>query len=80
MASCTVVGQSSPRITSKVNSIAVSHLRNAYSRFGELGPFEGNTSHPILLVGNTAGKPTSDSCYSDLVITISPDPVTPLWA
>ena len=33
-------------------------LRNAYSCLGEPGPSEGNTSHPILLVGNTAGEPT----------------------
>jgi hypothetical protein len=35
------------------------HLRNVYSFFEEPGPFEGNTSHPILLVGNTAGKQAS---------------------
>lgn len=36
-----------------------SHLRYVYPFFEEPGPFEGNTSHPILLVGNTAGKQAS---------------------
>lgn len=26
------------------------------------GPFEGKTSHPILLIGNTAGKSFSSLC------------------
>ena len=47
----------------------------------KLGPFEGNTSHPILLVGNTAGAlDMLDCCRSDLITAIFPDPVTPLWA
>ena len=43
------------------------------------GPFDANTSHPILIIGNTAGGYfflTVSYFYVNLVT----DPVTPLWA
>ena len=33
--------------------VGVAHLKNAILQ--SEGPFEANTSHPILLIGNTAG-------------------------
>lgn len=80
MMSCTVAGQNSPRITSKVNSIALIYdmfihsLRNQ-DLLKEIPATRFYWSE-ILQVS----KPLFYSYYSDLVTVISPDPVTPLWA
>ncbi|KAJ7667054.1 hypothetical protein B0H17DRAFT_1184269, partial [Mycena rosella] len=45
------------------------------------GPFVANTSFPILLIGNTAGKSGFiSSFFHTLNQWLSPDPVTPLWS
>lgn len=43
------------------------------------GPIAGNTSFPILLVGNTAGKTVSTVKITKFT-NGALDPVTPLWA
>ena len=80
MMSCTVVGQNSPRITTKVNYIAtiyevfIHSLRN--QDLLKETPATRFYWSEILQVSESLFH----SYNSDLVSVISPDPVTPLWA
>jgi hypothetical protein len=79
MISCTVAGQISLRITSKVNSIIVIYEVFIHSSRNQDLLKETPATRFYWSEILQVSLPF-DSRYFDLVTTISPDPVTPLWA